>query len=196
MSEKLTQNEINYLSREIAKGFVARLAEWEKKSGDQDLSMRQMFDVADYYQHTGQVMVKFGSKSIEFKDHFKPKMHGDAGVDLYVTDDATVMPGQYVDLPSDIRIAMPNDWYAELRARSSTSKRRIYLAPGIIDCGYVGELFSCCVNLTDEPITVKRGERIAQIIFHRRINPVFVDVGEFDLPKTVRGQKGFGSTGT
>ncbi len=70
----------------------------------------------------------------------------------------------------------------------------VHVFPGIIDPGYVGEIRACVVNLGKEPLVVKRGDRLAQLIFHKRIIPSFLPVGVEDLPKTQRGENGFGST--
>lgn len=156
--------------------------------------MRDFLHMVDVMAHSGTVLLNYTPEAEEFVKSFKPKMPGDAGVDMYTITDMTILPGQYVDVPSGIKLAMPFDWYAEIRARSSTSKRRIYVAPGIIDAGYRGELYACCVNLTNEPIVIKRGERVAQVVFHRRIHPNFKIVNE--LPPSERGDKGFGATGT
>jgi len=141
---------------------------------------------------SGEVLLKADDRAKEFVPNFKPKLGGDAGVDLYLVNDVKIEPGRYYDLPSGIRIAMPFDWYAEVRARSSTSKRMVHVFPGIIDPGYTGELFACVTNLSTTAIELKRGDRVAQLIFHKRVSPRFVVVDA--LPTTERGERGFGST--
>ncbi len=181
---------------EVRQGFLGRINKWLfHRPPNEEMSMAQMVEVADHLAHSGRVLIRFGENSREFNGSYAPKVSGDAGVDVYVTEDHLLQPGEYLSLPSDISICMPFDWYAEVRARSSTSKQMIHVFPGIIDPGYTGEIFACVTNLGKEAVEIKRGYRLAQLIFHRRVNPEFVDVGGLELPATERGQRGFGSTG-
>lgn len=122
--------------------------------------------------------------------------HDDAGLDLYVHGDYRVEPGQYVDIDLGVAIKAPPGHWVLLTGRSSTMRnRRLLVAQGVIDPGYVGPLYAGVTNMGDEPVHVKDGERIAQLIaFENRtenLRLVEVDV----LPETERGDRGFGSSG-
>lgn len=120
----------------------------------------------------------------------------DAGLDLYVHGDHTVEPGAYCDVDLNVRIKTPPGYWVLLTGRSSTMRnRRLLVAQGVIDPGYVGPLYAGVTNMGTEPVEIKHGERIAQLIAFRneteRLQLVEVD----ELPGTERGDRGFGSSG-
>lgn len=120
----------------------------------------------------------------------------DAGLDLYVAQDVVVPPHEFVDIPTDVAGALPNHHWGLLTGRSSTLRKHgLLIHTGVIDQGYRGELFAGVMNLTDKPVRVKAGDRIAQLIpvpMPRSIvEPIRVD----ELPAGERGSAGFGSTG-
>ena len=92
--------------------------------------------------------------------------------------------------------SLPDGWEAQVRPRSGLAVRHgvtVLNSPGTIDADYRGEVQVALVNLGQEPFTVNRGDRIAQMVFARVEAPVLVAVGT--LPSTDRGAAGFGSTG-
>jgi len=184
------------LTESATAGFPARMREVAqriaKEDGPSQMGLGQWLELLDAVQHSGRVLLRANPEAAEFAEKYAPKLDGDAGVDIYITQDHTLQPGDYYSIASGICIGMPFDWYAEVRARSSTSKQMIHVFPGIIDPGYTGEIFACVTNLGKQPIELKRGDRLAQLIFHKRVTPSFVLVD--DLPKTERGERGFGST--
>lgn len=120
----------------------------------------------------------------------------DAGLDLYVSEDVVVPPHQFVDIPTDVAGALPEGFWGLLTGRSSTLRKHgLLVHMGVIDQGYRGELFAGVMNLTDEPVTVHRGDRVAQLILvpmpDCQLTPYRVD----RLPDGDRGSDGFGSTG-
>lgn len=121
-----------------------------------------------------------------------------AGMDLRAAVNETVVlaPGQRRLVPTGIRIALPAGTEAQVRPRSGLAvKRGISLVntPGTIDADYRGEIKVILINHGDEPFTIERGDRIAQLI----VAPVLrVDWHEVDrLDDTPRGAGGFGHTG-
>lgn len=121
-----------------------------------------------------------------------------AGMDLYaaVTDDIVLEPGKRALIPSGIAIALPEGCEAQIRPRSGLAiKHGITLlnAPGTIDADYRGEIKIIMANLGQEPFTISRGERIAQMV----IAPVTTArlLAVEDLPETERNSGGFGHTG-
>lgn len=127
---------------------------------------------------------------------------GDAGFDLYTSEDTTIPGGEFVDVPCGIRVALPPRTWARITGRSSTlRKKRLLVAEGIIDTGYRGPLYAGVRNLEESPVTVRKGERIAQLIPHDNVaakhHPVEIDRGLFDrIPGDGRGEAGFGSSGS
>lgn len=123
---------------------------------------------------------------------------GAAGLDLCADIDAdwTLAPLARRAVPTGIAIALPEGHEAQVRPRSGLALRHgitCINAPGTIDADYRGEIQVLLVNLSGEPYTLRRGERIAQLV----VAPVVrAELEEVDsLPTTVRGDGGFGSTG-
>lgn len=125
------------------------------------------------------------------------KMHtGDAGWDLYVSDDCVINPGDTVDVHTNIKIDMPPYLYARIVGRSSTlRKHKLMVNEGIIDNGYTGELFVCVHNLGDKPFRVEKGMRLAQVLFYTIEDVRWSQVDEIQPTPGKRGTAGFGSTG-
>jgi dUTP pyrophosphatase len=122
---------------------------------------------------------------------------GDAGADLYAREDVTLKPGERKLVPTGIALALPEGYVALVHPRSGLASRHglsIVNAPGTIDAGYRGEIQVCLVNLdTAEPIELRRGDRIAQLVIQEFVSARFSEVAE--LPDSVRGDGGYGSTG-
>jgi dUTP pyrophosphatase len=121
-----------------------------------------------------------------------------SGVDLRaaVEADVSLSPGARALIPTGIRIAVPPGYEAQVRARSGLAVRNgiaLVNAPGTIDADYRGEIQVILVNHGQEAFTIRRGDRIAQLV----IVPVVLCELELadELPETERGDGGFGSTG-
>lgn len=123
---------------------------------------------------------------------------GAAGMDLRAAVDAPVMlaPGERVAVPTGIAIALPEGYEAQVRARSGLARRHgiaMVNSPGTVDRDYRGELQVLLINLGQEPFTVARGDRIAQMVVAPVARVEWQEVEALD--GTVRGAGGFGSTG-
>jgi dUTP pyrophosphatase len=122
---------------------------------------------------------------------------GDAGADLRSTVDVDLAPGERAVVPTGIAIALPLGYAAFVHPRSGLAARcglSIVNAPGTIDAGYRGEIKVCLVNLDPvAPIRLRRGDRIAQLVIQAVEQATFRVVE--DLPESVRGAGGYGSTG-
>ena len=128
---------------------------------------------------------------IPFKKH-----SGDAGWDLFVSRDCIIPAGQTVDVHTDIKMDMPPYLFARIVGRSSTlRKHNLMVNEGIIDNGYTGELFVCIHNLGTEDFKVKKGMRLAQVIFHTIEDVRWSQVDHIQPAVGKRGNDGFGSTG-
>lgn len=142
-------------------------------------------------------MAKYISFTLEegAKRPFK-KYSGDAGWDLFTSEECTIQPGETKDVHTGIRIQMPPFLFARITGRSSSlRKHKLLINEGIIDRGYTGELFICVHNLGKEPVTVKKGDRVAQILFHLIEDVRWSEVDEIKPLVGERGANGFGSTG-
>jgi dUTP pyrophosphatase len=124
---------------------------------------------------------------------------GSAGCDLRAATEAPllILPGGRVRVPTGIAVAIPAGYEGQVRIRSGLAHDKglaILNAPGTIDSDYRGEIQVIIANLGSEPVTLERGKRIAQLIFAPVVRAEFEKVA--DLPKTHRGEGGFGSTGS
>lgn len=131
-----------------------------------------------------------------------PRVHpGDVGFDLAALTDAVIPPGELVDIPTGVHLALPDDTWVLLTSRSSTFRnQRLLILDGVIDSGYRGELFISAYNLSHRRAEVQAGQRLAQVIPHRNITRDYeivpINPHQFDaLPHDGRGSAGFGSTG-
>lgn len=122
---------------------------------------------------------------------------GDAGADIYSRIDITLAPGERALVPTGIAIALPDGYVALVHPRSGLAIRHgvtMVNAPGTVDAGFRGELQCIMINHDPkEPISLKRGDRIAQLVFQRVERADFIEVES--LPGSGRGDGGFGSTG-
>lgn len=122
---------------------------------------------------------------------------GDAGADLVTTVDVTLAPGERALVPTGIAVALPDGFVALVHPRSGLAARHglsIVNTPGTVDAGYRGEIKVLLINHDPaETITLKRGDRIAQLVIQRFERARFVAVDT--LPESVRGSGGYGSTG-
>lgn len=122
---------------------------------------------------------------------------GDAGADLRARVDVTLAPGQRALVPTGVALALPFGYVGLVHPRSGLATKHgltVVNAPGTVDAGYRGEISVTLLN-TDatEPIVLKRGDRIAQLVIQRVESARFIPVA--DLDETARGAGGFGSTG-
>jgi dUTP pyrophosphatase len=122
---------------------------------------------------------------------------GDAGADLRAAADVVLPPGGRATIGTGVAVAVPDGYAAFVHPRSGLASRHgitLVNAPGTVDAGYRGEVRVVLLN-TDptEPFTVRRGDRIAQLIVQPVTRVRFVEAAE--LPESPRGDGGFGSTG-
>ena len=121
-----------------------------------------------------------------------------AGADLCaaVREQLTLLPGARALVPTGFSVALPPGYEAQIRPRSGLAIRSgvtCLNSPGTIDADYRGELSVVLANFGSEPVVIHRGDRIAQIVVAPVSHAGFDVVDE--LPPTVRGDGGFGSTG-
>jgi len=122
-----------------------------------------------------------------------------AGADLRAAldEDMTLAPGGRALVPTGFAMALPAGYEAQIRPRSGLAYKHgitCLNTPGTIDADYRGEVKVLLINHSDAPFAITRGERIAQMVIAPITQPDFVSVESLD--ETVRGEGGFGSTGT
>jgi dUTP pyrophosphatase len=122
-----------------------------------------------------------------------------AGMDLAaaVTDPVVLEPGARALIPTGIALALPPGYEAQIRPRSGLALRHgigVLNSPGTIDADYRGEVGIILINHGDQPFTVERGMRIAQMVV-APYTRVAWNLTE-SLDQSTRGKGGFGSTGT
>ncbi len=127
-----------------------------------------------------------------------PASPGAAGLDLRAAIDGEVAlsPGRRLVVPTGFAVALPPGHEGQVRPRSGLAARHgvtVINAPGTIDSDYRGEIQVALVNLGDEPLVLRRGDRIAQLVVAPVAAVVVEEVAE--LAGTERGDGGFGSTG-
>jgi dUTP pyrophosphatase len=122
---------------------------------------------------------------------------GDAGADLVAGVDVDLAPGERALIPTGIAIALPDGYVALIHPRSGLAAKHglsIVNTPGTVDAGYRGEIKVLLINHDPvEAITLRRGDRIAQLVVQRVERARFEAVTA--LPDSVRGSGGYGSTG-
>ena len=134
------------------------------------------------------------------KDLPLPKYMSDgaAGMDVYpnVHTDTVVAVGEIKLIPTGIRIALPQGYEAQIRPRSGLALKNgitMVNTPGTIDSDYRGEIGVIIINHGHEPFTIKRGDRIAQMVINQYEHVCWTETDSLD--ETERGSGGFGHSG-
>jgi len=143
---------------------------------------------------TTEVLIRRLDPGLDLPTYARPQ---DAGADLVSAVDADIPPGERVLVPTGVAIALPDGFAAFVHPRSGLALRHgvsVVNAPGTIDAGYRGEISVLLINLDPaEPVRIRRGDRIAQLVVQRVEHVSFVETEE--LPVSERGAKGYGSSG-
>ena len=128
----------------------------------------------------------------------KYETEGSSGLDLeaYIEKDLRLLSGERKLVPTGVSVAMPNNFEIQIRPRSGLAYKNgisVVNTPGTIDSDYRGEIKVLLINLGTEAVTIKKFQRIAQMVICPIIKASLKEVQE--LPETIRGAGGFGSTG-
>jgi dUTP pyrophosphatase len=123
---------------------------------------------------------------------------GSSGLDLRaaVDKELTLQPGDIRLIPTGLSISLPNGYEAQIRPRSGLALRYglgFVNAPGTIDADYRGEIGVIAINWGRESLTIRRGDRIAQIVISKVFRATVEEADELDPTK--RGEGGFGHSG-
>ena len=124
---------------------------------------------------------------------------GSSGLDLRaaVVKEVTLRPGEIMLIPTGLSISLPKGYEAQIRPRSGLALRYglgLVNSPGTIDADYRGEIGVIAINWGKKPLTIRRGERIAQVVISKVSRARVEEVDELDATK--RGKGGFGHSGT
>lgn len=141
--------------------------------------------------------VAWGNKIYNIEGSIKPyRAHPfDAGRDLFIQEDATIKPGETAYLRAGVRLELKPGWEGHVMTRSSTFKTGLVVIPTVVDCGYTKEISTIVSNYSNQPVQVKKGDRLAQLL----LLPVFDFENEdesIDVGQTLRKEGDrFGSSG-
>jgi len=141
------------------------------------------------------ILVKKFDKNIKLPTY---KTSGSSGMDLeaYIKNKITIDPGKTAMIPTGIAVAIPKNYEIQIRPRSGLAAKKgisVLNTPGTVDSDYRGEIIIILINLSKKSFVVKSGDRVAQMILCPVAKGKLQEVK--NLPKTVRGKGGFGSTG-
>ena len=143
----------------------------------------------------GKVLVKKLDPNVELP---KYKTEGSSGLDLmaFIDNPIKISPNTSALIPTGISVAISNDLEIQIRPRSGLAAKSsvtVLNTPGTIDSDYRGEIKIILFNHGKEDFIIKNKDRVAQMILAPIIKIEFEEVDE--LPNTIRGSGGFGSTG-
>ena len=141
------------------------------------------------------ILVKKFDKNIKLPAY---KTSGSSGMDLmaYIKNKITINPGKIALIPTGIALAIPENYEIQIRPRSGLAAKKgisVLNTPGTVDSDYRGEIKIILINLSRKSFIVKLGDRVAQMIICPVAKGKLQEVK--NLPRTVRGKGGFGSTG-
>jgi dUTP pyrophosphatase len=117
----------------------------------------------------------------------------DIGYDLYSAEDITLPARGAAGVHTGIAIEFVPIAGGIVKTRSGMAKKRLMCNAGVIDAGYRGEIIVLMENLAGEPYTIRKGDKIAQLLEHPFLAGEVVEEG---LSEAARGAKGFGSSGS
>ena len=141
------------------------------------------------------ILIKKFDKNIKLPTY---KTSGSSGMDLvaYIKKKKILYPGKTTVISTGIAVAIPQNYEIQIRPRSGLAAKNsisILNTPGTVDSDYRGEIKIILINLGKKPFKIQSGDRIAQMILCPVVKGKFIEVN--NLPKTLRGKGGFGSTG-
>ena len=158
-------------------------------------------DMRKYWYEMG----KFLDFEDELKDIQAPRLNykapyeltkdkGDQGWDIRADKDTVLNPSETKLIDTGLYFEFRDGLYADVRARSGISSKGILCHTGLVDSDYRGEIKVCMTNLSNVAYTIKKGDRIAQLVFGKEVLVEPRQTKEIDTD-TSRGDKGFGSSG-
>ena len=133
-------------------------------------------------------------KKLSDKAIIPTKEYGDAGFDLYSVEYYILSRMERKLFKTDIAMAIPQGCFGRVVDRSGNAlKKGLHTMAGVIDSTYRGEIGVVLINLSESPVEIKTGDRIAQLVIERYDESFLIEVSQLD--ETIRAEKGFGSSG-
>ena len=141
------------------------------------------------------ILVKKSNPAIELPSY---KTNGASGMDLmaWIDNPIILKPGTSCLVPTGISVAFPQEYEIQVRPRSGLAAKNnisVLNTPGTIDSDYRGEIKVIIYNHSNKDFIINNGDRIAQMVFTPVVKMELEETNE--LPQTLRGNDGFGSTG-
>ena len=119
---------------------------------------------------------------------------GDAGMDIYASENVHVRKGERAKVPTGIAMEIPEGYVGLVWDKSGLSiNHGLKTLGGVIDAGYRGEIIIGIANLSSEDYTLEKGHKVAQLLIQKIESPVIEEA--IELNNSHRGEKGLGSTG-
>ncbi|MBI2475618.1 MAG: dUTP diphosphatase [Candidatus Taylorbacteria bacterium] len=118
---------------------------------------------------------------------------GDAGLDLYSLEEATIPPGGHHRFQNGFALELPDGYVAIVKDKGSIAKAGLHAMGGVFDAGFRGEYNVHLVNLSDRPYVFEKGDKVAQLVILPVARAKLVEAET--LGETSRGKGQFGSTG-
>jgi len=119
---------------------------------------------------------------------------GDAGMDMYASEDVHIRKGERAKVPTGIAMEIPEGYVGLVWDKSGLSiNHGLKTLGGVIDAGYRGEIIIGIANLSSEDYTLEKGHKVAQLLIQKIESPVIEEA--IELNNSHRGEKGLGSTG-
>jgi dUTP pyrophosphatase len=180
----------------VLAAWIAASFRWARKDGSVRIPRKAGLQppiAAESCQH-GRAEIQFTLEEAGTAPDYKTE-HA-AGMDICCAEAFELQPSERKLVSTGLRIALPDGFEAQVRPRSGLALKHgisMVNTPGTVDADYRGEILVLLINLGQNPVEFKKGERIAQMVIASvvRANLVRVD----HLPQSVRGEGGFGSTG-
>lgn len=123
------------------------------------------------------------------------KRKSDAGYDVASMIDVRIRPHESVEIPTGLRVKCPTGYFYKIEPRSSLLQKNLVKVAPVIDATYTGPLFVKYQNVGKQAVTIKKGDRIAQLVFYPQFQVDFKVLTEFPEVDDERGDDGYGSTG-
>ena len=132
---------------------------------------------------------------IKIKGQYYRGTESSSGIDLYADEDCNISSFSTKVISTGVAVELPYPVDAQIRPRSSISKKGILTHFGTIDNDYRGVLGVCLTNLSPTTVRIQKGDRIAQLVFSRREEFLNLESVDAISTETDRGESGWGSTG-
>ena len=151
-----------------------------------------------FLENDDEILVRISfSKTGDFLRTIPIRMYEDsAGYDLYSSENVVISKWSRAMVNTGLRFSIPKGFYGEVKPRSGLAIRNGIVAfNGTVDAGYIGFVYVIVFNFSDFDFTIKKNDRIAQIIFKKCHSGSFLVSDDLKHSDTDRGVKGFGSSG-